>query len=150
MQEPSYSSRFHVFVIAGVALGFIFLLSAGLIFGLNYWWLGRPEYSLNQIRVAVRTHNLHLFREHVDTKAVSGRLIDDFTNAPTNSTTAEQSVQALGQAFVGLLKPRLVEALEEQIERYVATQKVEAFVDLGRALLMQLEARQWHILAKKK
>jgi hypothetical protein len=57
---------------------------------------------------------------------VSGRLIDDFTSASTNSTAAQQSGQTLGQAFVGLLKSRVVEALEEQIERYVETGNLSA------------------------
>ena len=123
METSSQSRRFWIIVIGGLALGFAFFLIAGLVFGLDYWWRGRPEYSLNQIGVAVQTHNLHLFRKHVDTKAISGRLIDDLINLPTDSTEspADQTGQALGQALVGLMKPRIVEAFEEQIERYVET-----------------------------
>ncbi|HEX3185074.1 MAG TPA: hypothetical protein VHQ94_09755 [Pyrinomonadaceae bacterium] len=47
-------------------------------------------------------------------KSVSGRLIDDLMKQ-------SQSDQTLGQAIVTLMKPRVVEALEDQVERYVET-----------------------------
>jgi len=47
-----------------------------------------------------------LFRKHVDMKSVSGRLIDDLMKQ-------SESDQILGQAIVTLMKPRIVEALEE-------------------------------------
>jgi hypothetical protein len=124
MRIPSDSYRLKLFVIVGLATGLILFLLAGLLVGIDYWWRGRPEYSLNQIGVAFRTHDLHLFRKHFDIKAVSGRLIDDLMSLPPDTngtTTGERSGTALGQAFVGLMKPRIVEALEEQIERYVET-----------------------------
>lgn len=123
MDMSSDSYRLKVFVIVGVSLGVVFFLLAGLIVGVDYWWRGRPEYSLNQIGVAVRTHNLPLFRKHVDIKTVSGRLIDDVMNLPSEDmgSTAQRSGQGLAQGFMSLLKPRIVETLEAQIERYVET-----------------------------
>ncbi|HJT26885.1 MAG TPA: hypothetical protein VJ784_05675 [Pyrinomonadaceae bacterium] len=123
MEIRSDSYRFKLFVIIGLALGVLCFMVAGLIIGLDYWWRGRPEYSLHQIGTAVRTHNLHLFRKHVDIRAVSGRLIDDLMSLPPDQagSVTERSGQALGQAFVELMKPRIVEAFEAQIERYVET-----------------------------
>ena len=47
-------------------------------------------------------------------KSVSGRLIDDLMKQ-------SESDQTFGQAIVTLMKPRVVEALEDQVERYVET-----------------------------
>jgi len=93
----------------------LFMLAAVVLAGSCYW-RGRPEYSLNQIRVAVRTHDLALFRKHVDMKAISSRLVDDLA-----AKIARDKDVSLGTGLIGLLKPQLAVLFESEVERYVET-----------------------------
>jgi hypothetical protein len=123
MENNFQPSRLVSIAIIGSIVGLGLFLIGGLVLAGEYWWRGRPEYSINQIGVAVRTHNLNLFRKHVDTRSVSGRLVDDITTASSRParSDSERAGQAWGQGLIALLKPQLVELFETEIERYVET-----------------------------
>ena len=100
-----------------IAIGLTFIACAALaLVGFEYWWRGTPPYSLAQIGRAVQTHDLQLFRKHVDLRSVANRMIDDAI--VRNKGAADY---ALGQGMVELLRPRIVESFEAQIERFVET-----------------------------
>lgn len=104
-----------------VALAFGFIACVALVFvGFEYWWRGTPPYSVKQIGKAVQTHDLQLFRKHVDLRSVGNRMIDD---AMSQKKQGEST--ALGQGLVEILRPRIVEAFESQIERFVETGKFQ-------------------------
>src|SRR5688500_7682647 len=104
-------------VIATGALLFVLMIVVVVAAAFEYWWRGTPRYSVAKIGEAIETHDLELFRKHVDLRSVGNRLIDDMMNGPKQ----EAAGTALGQSMVEILRPRIVEAFESQIERFVET-----------------------------
>lgn len=102
-------------IASAVALMAIGTIAVGLA-GFEYWRRGQPEYSINRIGVAIETHDLQLFRKHVDVRSITSRLIDDLTRQSANDNTSN-----LSMAMAGLLKPQLANHMSDQIERFVET-----------------------------
>jgi hypothetical protein len=100
------------------------ILSAVLLAGgaFAYWhWTRTPTYSLRQIQKAVETHDVPKFEKHVDVESLSSRLIDDMMSEALKETQSgsEELGTALAAGLVQLMKPRLVEAVREQVVRLV-------------------------------
>jgi hypothetical protein len=96
----------------------------------GYWyWTTTPQYSLNQVKDAVSNNDVTQFEKYVDVKSVTSRLIDDVLEEATKNNQAnsgaEKIGEALGQGFVQLMKPKLVEMAEEQILRSVEKGEID-------------------------
>ena len=116
-------------IVFPAVLIIIVLLAAYV--GYEYWWKRTPEYSLGQIAKAVETHDLDLFRKHVDLDSVVNRLIDDALSA-SYTEMEKKPVQGyegfgreLGKGLIQLFKPRLAEMFKQQIEKFVETGRFE-------------------------
>ena len=106
-----------------ISLLTLIFLTAG---GLWYWNYTRsPEYSLLKIREAIGQHDVDLFEKHVDVDGVTSSLIDQLMAQMNEESGAQGLGGALAQGLIGLMKPRLTDALKEQILNAVETGSFE-------------------------
>jgi len=106
-----------------ISLLTLILIAAG---GLWYWNYTRsPEYSLLKIREAIGQHDVDLFEKHVDVAGVTSSLIDQLMSQMNEESGAQGLGGALAQGLIGLMKPRLTDALKEQILNAVETGSFE-------------------------
>lgn len=113
---------------AKIILPVLALLVAGSAVG--YWhWTQTPTYSLRQIQKAFETHDVDKFEKYVDIESVSSRLIDDVMRHASKESESKSGAEGLGAAFaaglVQLMKPRLVEIIQEQVARLVEEGNIE-------------------------
>lgn len=127
--------------------GKIVLISTALLIVLavigGYWyWTTTPNYSIQQIKKSIENHDVTTFKKHVDTKSLSNRFVDDVIDRTTNENLSSGELDsALGAGIAKMMKPRLTEALEEQIIRLVERGGItenDTEVDSGEASLDNL------------
>jgi hypothetical protein len=105
-------------------------------------WSSSPSYSLRQIQQALETHDVVKFEKYVDVETVSSRLIDDVMTQV--ETRDESPATGLATGLVQLMKPRLVDAIQEQVTRLIETgnfagsSDTAASGDLGNVSLEQM------------
>lgn len=90
----------------------------------GYWyWSTTPKYSLNKIKSSIENHDVPTFEKHVNVESISSRFIDDMLEEVNKEMEsegeAEQFGNALGQGFLQMMKPRLINLIEERIIRFV-------------------------------
>lgn len=114
----SHSKRNRLIVILAVfGLSFFIVLVAVGLVAFEYWWRGTPEYSLIQIGKATETHDIHLFRKHVDLRSIANRMMDDLFIEQQRQAQSN----AFGQGVLEVFRPRLLQSFEAQVERFVET-----------------------------
>ncbi len=89
------------------------------------YWKSTPAYSLRQAKHAVDSHDVGTFEKYVDVESISSRLIDDMMARTMEDAQGNGSAHALGATLASglmqLVKPRLVQMVREQTERFVET-----------------------------
>jgi len=103
-----------------IGIGVIVLL--GLIGAGYYWWTGTPEYSINQIKKAIKTHNSELGLKYIDTDAIFENLWTNMKSEFLKEAEQAEEFEAIGIMF-GLqlaenMKPTLKEDFEEVIKSW--------------------------------
>lgn len=105
-----------------IIVAILVLVAGG--FGVYQWWTSTPEFAARMIVKAGSTRDLTTFRQYVDTKGLAESLVDDFMasamdeqEAPTSGPEAWG--QAIGEGLVAMMKPRIAELFEAQIESLV-------------------------------
>lgn len=98
---------------------FVFALLAGF----GYWyWTTTPEYSLEQVRDAVRQHDTQKFEKYVDTDSVASGLVDDLLTKPMQEMLGTGVLgHWLMASIVGLVKRELTIGVTQQINSFVAS-----------------------------
>ena len=134
LSRLSFNTRLFV-IMATIALIVVLAVGAGFA-GFEYWWRGTPPYSVSQIGRAIETHDLQLFRRRVDVRSVVNRMMDDMMKEEKQSESS-----ALGQSLVELLRPRIVEAFEAQVERFVESGQFQEDKTNTNLSLKELNAR---------
>lgn len=104
--------------VTTVAGSLVLLTAVSGLFVFEYWRRGTPEYSVKQIGRAIENHDLSLFRRHVDTRSIANRMLDDVA---AEAVRDDSSSNALGRGLLELVRPRLLESFEAQVERFVET-----------------------------
>jgi len=95
----------------------VVLLSAA---GAYWFWTTTPQYSIEQVKVAVKAHDLPKFRVYFDVDTVSDRMVDDFLTQPMKQFTPHDSLlSGIVQGIVGLVRPTLAPVIKEEIEQFV-------------------------------
>ena len=101
----------------------LLIILVGIVTGLYWYVTTTPEYSLNQIKNSIENHDVPLFQKHVDVKTISSRLIDDVMTAVLDETDYENEWEelggSLGLGLIQMMKPRLIDIVEEQMIRFV-------------------------------
>ena len=103
-----------------IGIGIIVLL--GVIGGGYYWWTGTPEYSINQIKKAIETHNSELGLKYIDTDAIFENLWTDMKSELMKETEKAEGFEAfgmmLGVQLAESMKPVLKEQFRQGIESW--------------------------------
>jgi hypothetical protein len=95
----------------------VVLLSAG---GAYWYWTTTPQYSIEQVKEAVKAHDLPRFRKYFDVDTVSDRMVDDFVTQPMQKLGAHDSLlNGIVHGIVGLIRPSLAPVIKEEIEQFV-------------------------------
>lgn len=97
-------------VIVGV---FILLVVIG---GGYYWWTGTPEYSLFQIKKAIKTHNPELGLKYVNSDTVFENFWLDTKSELLKGTEEAEGFEALGMMFGLQLAESMKPAMKEQVK----------------------------------
>lgn len=80
-------------VLGGLAFLLIVICSISFYF---FYWLRRPEYSIDIIRKAIAMQDVQTFSRHVDLKALYGKLFDDATYGSGNDADEFSRTIAMG------------------------------------------------------
>jgi len=98
---------------------FVFAFLAGL----GYWyWTTTPEYSLKQVRDALRQHDTQKFEKYVDTDSVASGLVDDLLTKPMQEMLGPGVLgHWLLAGIVGFVKPELTTGVKQEINNFVAS-----------------------------
>jgi len=100
-----------------IGIGVIILL--GVIGGGYYWWTGTPEYSVSQIKKAIKTHNSELGLKYIDTDAIFENLWTDMKSEVMKKTEKTEGFElfsiVLGDQLVENMKPALKEQIKQEI-----------------------------------
>ena len=102
-----------------------------------------PKYSLMMIAKSSKTHDYQLFKKHFDIEGVANEMVEDvMTFATADIEEPENELERLGQemakGFFGLIKPKLAESIQDQIQDYIETGNFEESDDKAIALTQLL------------
>lgn len=100
-----------------IGIGVIILL--GVIGGGYYWWTGTPEYSINQIKKAIETHNPELGLKYIDTDAIFENLWTDMKSELMKETEKAEGFEAFGMMLGVQLAESMKPAFKEQVKQGV-------------------------------
>ncbi len=104
--------------ILAVIAAAVFLIGAG-----GYWyWTTTPQYAVEEMRAAVRTHDLDKFQKFVDLNHVSSALVDDFVAEPMQRLSdGGVAGQIIMMGVAGVLRPILVSGISHEVTNFVET-----------------------------
>ena len=81
-----------------------------------------PTYTFNLIKTSVEKHDWDTFSKHVDTKNVISTSYDAFLESAMESEDdVDEDMKGMVSGFAKLLKPGIVEALNDEVEQWVKT-----------------------------
>lgn len=106
-----------MFRIAGV-----FILLAGIAYGIFYIWSSTPEYSIGQVKDAVKAHDKVKFAKFVNTDEFAGAMVDDMLTQPIKDVMGGGMLSGWVVAGMnGVFKPPMVAKLKEDMNDLVET-----------------------------
>jgi hypothetical protein len=90
---------------------------------IGFWyWTTTPEYSIQQVKTAVKNHDLVTFQKYVDIDAVASGIVDDLLTTPMRSVLGPGIFgQWIVAGVVGIIKQPLVNGVKEDLQRFVTT-----------------------------
>lgn len=92
-------------------------------------WKKSPQYSLSQVKVAFENHDIVSFEKYVDIESVSTRYIDEAMVVAMEETESDDELDdwasGLAQGMMQLMKPQLVEMIEQQLKALIEEETVE-------------------------
>lgn len=95
-----------------------------LITGLAWYFLyfiNTPSYAVNKVREAYEKHDLDTFKRYVDTHAVMDAAFDDLIVAEDKINGNNVLTNSFAIGIIKLLKPHVVDLMEEELENKVKT-----------------------------
>jgi hypothetical protein len=96
-----------------------------LAFGGFMYYKRTPTYTFNLIRESVQKHDYEAFSRHVDTRSLVSAAYDDIIKQGLAEVGDDESVKELASSFAQMLKPGVVDALDNQVTQYVKTGDIE-------------------------
>ncbi len=105
---------------------FLILIIIGIISALIFWRIMvSPQYSLRQIKLTVREHDITAFVKYVDLDEVAEHMIDQtweyyMAQRDTGSRWSEIR-RELSSSLLSVIRPNLKEIIKEKVSEYVLT-----------------------------
>lgn len=90
-----------------------------------FYWVRTPVYSLNLAREAAQKHDADQFEMYVDLDSVLPGVFDDTLAAYEEISGQKLSDNALAAGVVQLVKPQVVSAMKEGVEKLIEGEKPE-------------------------
>ncbi|MDD5741951.1 MAG: hypothetical protein PHX87_00820 [Candidatus Peribacteraceae bacterium] len=88
-------------------------------------WTKSPQYSLKQVREAFEKHDVISFEKYVDINDVATRYMDDaIASELGDETEGDDWASGLAQGMVQMMKPQLVNMIEEQVKALVEDEQL--------------------------
>ena len=95
---------------------------AFVVGGAYFYWTTTPQYSIEQVKVAVKSHDLVKFEKYFDVNSVSAQMVDDFLTQPMQQIAGGSSLaNILVTGIVGFFKPNLAAVVKNEIEDFVVS-----------------------------
>ncbi|MGH9551078.1 MAG: hypothetical protein ACRD3W_16970, partial [Terriglobales bacterium] len=117
----------------------------------GYWfWTTTPQYSMREVKEAVKSHDLNKFNKFVDADSVSSHMVDDFVTDPMRQALGPN---ILGQIFVtgmvALVKPHVQNSIKQELYNFVETGDFKKQSDDSDASSMSLSKVDGHLGFRK-
>lgn len=90
-----------------------------------FYWIKTPVYSLNLAREAAQKHDVERFETYVDLDSLLPQAFDDSLAAYQEASGQKISDNPLAAGILQLVKPQVVSAMKEGIEKMVQGEKIE-------------------------
>lgn len=120
-------------------VGSIFIIIV-LLLSYFFYYTKTPAYSIYIIQKAVEQQDWETFAEHVDTDQVLSVAFDDILEESRSDAEAANMAKNLTAPFLQILKPGLVDSLQDCLHDYVETGNYEAnFQDMDIRQRLNLE-----------
>jgi hypothetical protein len=85
-----------------------------------WWWTTTPQYSIEQAKDAIKTHDIQKFEKYVDVDTASARMVDDFVTKPLRRAMAPSTLgQIIVSGIAGLLRPKIADGIKHEILTFV-------------------------------
>lgn len=99
------------------------LLVLAIAGGGGYWyWIRTPQYSLEQVKAAIKAHDLEKFNKYVDVDGTSTRMVDDFFTKPMRDALGPSILgQVLVTGLASFLRPQIARGIKHEILTFVET-----------------------------
>jgi hypothetical protein len=108
--------------LVGIAIAVVTLVGSAVAY---LAWTRTPSYALHEASTAIREHDLAAFQRFVDTEKLAGRFVDDELVSATDQTSKNE-FGALAAGIFMMMRPQLVKAAQEALERAVETGTFDA------------------------
>ncbi|MBA3994645.1 MAG: hypothetical protein C0469_14055 [Cyanobacteria bacterium DS2.3.42] len=112
-----WNSQFHsrslkkMFRIVGVLA-----LLAGVAWGIFYLWTSTPEYSISQVKDAVKAHDKAKFDKFVDTEEFADGMVDDMLTKPIKEAMGGNTIgRWVAAGMSGIFKPQFVSQIKKDL-----------------------------------
>jgi hypothetical protein len=103
------------FILIGLM---VILIGSGA--GYWWWWKSTPQYSIEQVKEAVKSHDVQKFNKYVDVDTASSRMVDDFLTKPMRKTFAPGILgRFIVSGIVSMFRPQLEHGIKREILSYV-------------------------------
>lgn len=100
----------------------VLILIAGIACGGFWFWTTTPQYSISQIKEAIKTHDRKKFDKHVDVNDFAAGMVDDVLMQPMQEAVGGgMAGRWVAAGMSALLKPTLVSGIKEELYSLVGT-----------------------------
>ena len=109
-----------------IATIIIAVLVIGGIAGYTYY-KRTPTYTFDLIKTSVEKHDWDTFSKHVDTKNLISTSYDAIVESAVEADEdTDEDIKGMASGFAKLLKPAIVDALNDDVEQWVKTGEVKS------------------------
>lgn len=100
-----------------ILIGIIALSLAGF-----WYWTTTPRYSMQQVKEAIKQHDLIKFEKFVDVDTASNRMVDDFLTEPMQKSVGPNIIgQIIVKGLATFIRPQLAAGVKHEIINFVET-----------------------------
>jgi hypothetical protein len=89
---------------------------------LCWWWTTTPQYSMLQLKEAIKQHDLQKCQKYLDMDTASRRMVDDFLAKPMRQALGPSTVgQVIVSGLMSFVRPELAKGIKFEMTNFVET-----------------------------